>query len=139
MIKTLTLSQFLPVRQQGGATRVRSRVITTVKASTPAKPSTRSSTFNWIAAVSALLLFVNFSLVALHVVTANAYAVKGYEVTKLRQRTQELAEKNKKLMLESAEIASIAEVQGKATASNFVPVTTAEFLRPQTTTHVSQK
>lgn len=93
----------------------------------PRKPLTRTK---WLWLASIALIGLNIALLGVHVLRANRYAVKGYELTELRQRVSVLAAENKKLSLELAEQTSITRVREAAELSQFVPITAAEYIKP---------
>jgi hypothetical protein len=134
MIDILSVTKFFPIKQRGvEAPRVQSRTtLRDYSAGARAKVVHRPRV-----GATRLLVFVGYGLIlgnvlmlATHVIQANRYAVKGYQITRLRNGIANLQEENKKLSLRLSENTSIVGVQQIMTEQRFVPVTVTEFIKP---------
>ena len=71
-----------------------------------------------------------------YVLGVNGYTATGYVIQKEQQNITQLQEEHKKLLVKTAEVGSIAQIQNEATLQNLVAVTSEEFLQPN---HFSQR
>lgn len=88
----------------------------------------RAVSRNWVGMVSAAgVLAIVFGL-GFYIYTINASASKGYDFKKQQAVVDELAETQKRLMIEQAAMGSIVKVNDVASTAGMVPVTGEEFL-----------
>lgn len=137
MASSLTIAHGALARHRGNRVTVRSRTIPRVAHNVGLTKARKArvalAETSWFKLLGIVLVAANLVMLGLHVVNANKYAVKGYEVTKIREQISDLTEQNKKLTMKMSESVSIAEVQQSAMRSNFVPVTSVEFIKPPST------
>lgn len=132
MAHVLSISKMLTMGHRTPQPVVQSRTITSLASRRPqavTRRVARVSRFNWLGLLAAVLVFGNVTLLGLHVVQANRYAVKGYEITALRNNIARLQEDNKKLSLRLSENTSIVGVQQVVAEKRFVPITVTEFIK----------
>jgi cell division protein FtsL len=76
-------------------------------------------------AVTALCLILMVS----YFVQANSFSTKGFEISKLQQQVDDLAESNKKLQIEAAELQSLQRIQSEPQVTGMVPVNTVTYVQ----------
>jgi cell division protein FtsL len=76
-------------------------------------------------AVTALCLVLMVS----YFVQANSFSTKGFEISRLQQQVDDLAENNKKLQIEAAELQSLQRIQNEPQVTGMVPVNTVTYIQ----------
>lgn len=77
-----------------------------------------------------LILLAAILLLGLgYLFTINALGTKGYEIKRVESRLQNLENEQKNLQIQSGNLQSINQIQGQATAVNFVPVTSVIYIK----------
>lgn len=79
--------------------------------------------------VPAILLFGNIALAIVYFFGVNQNAAKGYELKKVTAKLNQFTDENKKLIVKTAEMGSILEVQQSSSLAQFVSVDSAEYLQ----------
>lgn len=80
----------------------------------------------------ALVIFLavlNAALLLAYILGVNNYASTGYKIKALQSKISALSQENKKLTLEIAERASVANLEIELSQSGFLVVKNAKFLR----------
>lgn len=124
-ITSITKSE--PKARESAGKRATGRVLVARPARTV---STRSRVrFNgMVGFASAAGLVVLVVALGFYVYMINAYASKGYELKRQQAAMEELAETNKRLVVQQAALGSIVKINDVAATSGMVPVTGEEFL-----------
>jgi hypothetical protein len=78
------------------------------------------------------MVALNVLLLVGYVISVNASASAGYEITKLQRTVSRLTEDSKKLTLENAEINSMMTIHDSLNREGFVPVVSAEYIQLET-------
>lgn len=74
------------------------------------------------------LVVVTAGMLVAYVFGINQSAAKGYEVTREKNKLNELVEDNRKLLVRVAEVGSIVQIQQEAEANQLVQITNQEYL-----------
>lgn len=91
--------------------------------------SAKSSLFSRYGFIA--LAGLNIIMVVAYIVSINASAASGYEISSIQGRVATLEEQNKKLTIQNSEVDSMSAVQTDLSRLGFVPVTHAENIYTQ--------
>ncbi len=128
-IKSLSLGFTIPKisSETKTASKPKSKNIVVMTRATRVTPKHRVA-FNWVPMASAASIAMVVGLLGFHLFAVNAYSGKGFELKRHQSAIKTLTEDQKRLVVQQAEMSSIAKVNDVATEFGLVPITQEEFV-----------
>ncbi len=80
-------------------------------------------------------LLVGCAILAVaYLIQVNSFSTKGYQISKLQTKIATLREANKKMVIDSASLQSMQQIQSDPAIAALVPVTSINYIHPTTLT-----
>jgi len=131
MLKSATLSGFFPLKFAKTKVKVYGgqRPVTSPQALRSQRIPVSRTGQNLRLRTGYALAFAILMLFVVHLFSINYNVSTGYNISKLQKHIDGLKEENKRLMLRSSEVGSIASIQQVSLADHYVPVTAVEYVQ----------
>jgi hypothetical protein len=88
----------------------------------------QSASFAWAQYGVYTLIALNVAMIAGYIVSINASAAAGYEITAMQRKVHVLQEDNKKLTLQNSEMDSMVSIHEDLSSRGYVPISNPQYI-----------